>query len=113
MTKATYIQPGNSLDYDNTTNKIIEAGSVLDLVTRIGVAGNTILPGEVGSIHMFGVFEITKTKNEPIKQGTALYFDGTGMVTDEKEGDKTFTPSGYAAHDAAATEETIKVKLLG
>ena len=58
---ATYVQRGEALDYTNSTEAVIPAGSVISLTTRIGVAGTNIDPGAVGSIHVVGVFSMDKT----------------------------------------------------
>ena len=110
MSKATYIQRGESLDYKNPTSKLIEAGTVISMVSTIGVAGTNIPAGQVGSVHVIGVFEIEKTDSTEILFGTPVYFDGTGITA--TSGGST-TPAGYAAANAAAADTTIAVKLLG
>lgn len=107
MSKATYWQRGESLDYPNSGDSVIEANTIVDLGTRIGVIGTDINPGEKGSIHVTGVYAIEKTGGE-IAMGAAVYFDGTGITTDTSG-----TPAGYAAAAAEADAETILVKLLG
>lgn len=107
MAKATYWQRGESLDYVNSGETVIEANTIVALGTRIGVIGTDINPKERGSIHVTGVFEIAKTGGE-IAMGAAVYFDGTGITT-ETSG----TPAGYAAADAGADDATVLVKLLG
>ena len=71
---ATYVQRGEALDYTNSTEAVIPAGSVVSLTTRIGVAGTNIDPGAVGSIHVVGVFSMDKTDSEEVAMGDALYF---------------------------------------
>lgn len=118
--EARYIQKGESLDYLNTSDEKIKAGSVISLVTRIGVAGCDIAPGEVGSVEVVSVFEMPKSGKTAIPVGTAVYYDGTG-ITDEKErtaedeeGTKTANiPAGYAVASAAADATMVRVKLLG
>lgn len=108
MSKAAYWQRGESLDYVNKTTAVIEANTIIDLGTRIGVAGTDINPGEKGSVHVTGVYEIAKTGTEEIAMGAAVYFDGTGITNDTSK-----TPAGYAAAEAGADAEIILVKLLG
>lgn len=108
MSKATYWQRGESLDYVNDGTAVIEANTIIDLGTRIGVAGTSINPGEKGSLHVTGVYEIAKTGTEAIAMGAAVYFDGTG-ITNAEGG----TPAGYAAGAAEASASTILVKLQG
>lgn len=108
MSKATYWQRGESLDYINSGDAVIEANTIIDLATRIGVAGTDINPGEKGSLHVTGVYEIQKTGTDAIAMGAAVYFDGTGIT-----GATGGTPAGYAAADAKAGDTVILVKLLG
>ena len=108
MAKATYWQRGESLDYKNNESTVIEANSIIDLGTRIGVAGTDINPDEVGSVHVTGVYEIEKTGTGEIAMGAAVYYDGTGITSDTSG-----TPAGYAAAAAEADATVILVKLLG
>ena len=108
MAKATYWQRGESLDYLNSGSTVIEANTVIALGTRIGVAGTDINPGEKGSLHVTGVYEIAKTGTGEIAMGAAVYFDGTGITSAEGG-----TPAGYAAAAAGANDTVILVKLLG
>lgn len=108
MSKAAYWQRGESLDYKNSGNAVIEANTIIDLKTRIGVAGTSINPGETGSVHVTGVYEIEKTATGAIEMGAAVYFDGTGITTATGG-----TPAGYAAAAAEADAEVVLVKLLG
>ena len=107
MSKATYWQRGESLDYVNSGDTVIEANTIVALGTRIGVVGTDINPKERGSIHVTGVYEIAKTGGA-ISMGAAVYFDGTGITTSSSG-----TPAGYAAADAAADDAVVLVKLLG
>ncbi len=109
MSKAAYWQRGESLDYVNDTTAVIEANTILPIEGRIGVAGTSINPGEKGSLHVTGVYEIAKTGTAEIKMGAAVYYDGTG-ITDTESGN---TPAGYAAQTAAAEDTVILVKLMG
>lgn len=109
MSKAAYWQRGESLDYANNTDAVIEANTIIALSGRIGVAGTSINPGEKGSLHVTGVYEIAKTGTNAIDMGAAVYFDGTG-ITDTANGN---TLAGYAAQAALAADTVILVKLQG
>ena len=120
MSKARYVQRGETLDYFNGTEDIIRAGEVIPLITRIGVAGTEIPPGKTGSIHVCGAFEIPKTGESAILMGTAVFFDGIGITDKEKEdaaddGGETvsYVPAGYAAAGAQQGDTVVLVKLLG
>ena len=108
--KAEYLQRGEALDYKNGTEAAIPAGSVIELGSRIGVAGTDIPIGGLGSVHVLGVFSMPK-KAEEIKMGDALYFDSKsegGQLT--KTGSEGTTPAGYAAADAATTYLLFSLK---
>lgn len=109
MSKASYWQKGDSLDYKNTTEAIIPADTIVSLNTRIGISGNNIGIGETGSLHVVGVFEIPKLETDDITLGAAVYYDGT-QITLKADGN---TPAGYAVQAAAATATKVLVKLLG
>lgn len=109
MSKAEYWQRGEALDYTNATNDTIPANTIVQISTRLGVTGTDIAPGEVGSLHVGGVWEITKTGTSAIAMGQTVYFDGTG-ITDAADGN---VEAGYAAADAAADATSILVKFRG
>lgn len=109
MSKAKYWQQGDSLDFRNSGDEMIETGSIVSLVSRIGIAGTNIGVDEVGSVVVTGVFEMEKTDTTEIPMGTLVYFDGTGITA---TADKN-VPAGYAADASSASDETVKVKLLG
>ena len=58
--KASYWQRGETLDYVNSTSDVIEAGTVLDLTSRIGIIEDNINPGEQGCVNVTGVFQMEK-----------------------------------------------------
>lgn len=107
--KAMYLQRGETLDYKNTTDATIPAGSVVAIKTHIGVAGTDILPGATGSLHVSGVFTMAKADGKEVVMGDALYMDTeSDNLTTEAEGN---VPAGYAAADAASTDPTVQVNI--
>lgn len=111
MSKATYWQKGEQLDYKNSTSTTIVANSVIKIGTRIGIAGNTIDPGETGSVVMVGVFEMVKTSTNEITAGTDVYYDATADGITETDTSNILV--GYAVQTAVASATTILVKLKG
>ncbi len=109
MSKAVYIQKGESLDYKNNGTEKIAAGDVVLIGTLLGVAGCDIAVGEVGSVHVTGVYKLAKTSSNAITMGTEVYYDGTGIT----EAAESNTRVGYAAAGAATTDSEILVKLIG
>lgn len=111
MMKASYCQRGEALDYTNGSTLKIEAGDVINLTTRIGVAGTEIMSGATGSVHVVGVFKMDKAASEAISIGTAVYYDDTNeCITATAESN---VPAGYAVSSALASDPYVYVKLLG
>lgn len=114
---AQYLQRGEALDYKNSTTKVIPAGAIITIGSRLGVAGTEIAPGQIGSLHMGGVWTIKKTGTAAIEMGQTLYFDGTGITDAAKggSGDSStpYVEAGYAAASAGADDSTVLVKLRG
>ena len=118
--KAIYYQRGETLDY--IPEAAMEAGAVVPLGTRIGIADAPTPAGELGHIHVTGVFILDKAAEE-IKMGAAVYYDSeadaitTTASTEVTEGEAKKTvgnvPAGYAVAAAPAADATVLVKLLG
>ncbi len=105
---AVYVQRGEALDYKNSTENAILAGTVILIGKRIGVAGCEIPAGGMGTVHMTGVFEIPK------KSGVALNLGDDVVFTEDDGIDKAAADvMGYAVKAAAAGDATAVVKLLG
>lgn len=106
--KAIYYQRGETLDY--IPEEDMETGAVVPLGTRIGIAAAPTPAGELGHIHVTGVFILNKAAEE-IKMGASVYYDAAADAVTATEGSNV--PAGYAAADAAAADATVLVKLLG
>ena len=88
-------------------------GDVVDLATRIGVAGNDIPAGETGAVHVVGVFEIPKATGA-VTVGQALYWDKAAEnITTAAGSSPANTPAGWAVAAAGSSDATVLVKLLG
>lgn len=109
MAKATYIFKGETIDYTNpSTTKAIEAGDIVNLTSRIGVAATDIPASGLGSLNIVGVFALPKTASLAISLGEAVYFNASsGAVTKTN----TDVPCGFAVAAAAASDATVLVKI--
>lgn len=106
---AKFWQKGEVMDY-TTSDADVANGDVINLSTRIGIAGDDIAKGETGPVYVEGVFEIAKATGA-ISLGAAVYFDKTNKnISTTSSGN---TPAGYAFAAAAAADTTVLVKLLG
>lgn len=109
MSKATYWQRGDSIDFENATEATIEANEVVVFGEHVGIAGTDIAPGTVGSLYVTSVFEIPKD-DAAIGAGASVYIvDGAASATKGSTG----VLAGYAVQAAAADDATVKVKLQG
>ncbi|WP_312071827.1 DUF2190 family protein [Anaerotignum propionicum] len=109
MAKATYVQEGNTLDYRNLGSEKIEAGDIISLTTRVGVAGTDMEVGSLGSVAVTGVFSMPKATGA-IALGALVYFNTTqGKITTTN----TDVPAGFAIATATSSDATVLVKLLG
>lgn len=104
-----YLNRGETLDYKNETGAVIEYGTVLAVgTTRIGIAAADIPAGELGAVHVEGVFKMPKKNDETITFGADLYWDDVA----EKVTTATKTAvAGYAIAAAAESDEAVYVKL--
>ena len=107
MASAAFWQRGESLDYKNTGLTTIEANTIVAYGSRIGVIGCEIAPGEVGSLHVTGVFNMPKTGASAIAAGDEVYWDGNG-ITDVSSSN---TKAGFAAQAAGASDTEILVSI--
>lgn len=110
MASANYWQRGETLDYLNSGNDKIDAGSIIVLGARVGIAGCDIAAGQLGSVHVEGVYAFPKKDSTAIVQGAEVYWDAeTPGVTATEDDD--YIKIGYAAQAAQATDTTILVKI--
>lgn len=127
MASASYWQRGESLDYVNSGDTKINAGTVILYGSKIGIAGCDIPAGGTGSIHVEGVFEMPKDYGESGKAltaGQAVYWDNSNSVikaavaqvvgTGGDAGKVTTEASavhGYAVKAALTTDQTALIKI--
>lgn len=107
MSKASFWQRGETIDYTNETTETIEANTIITFGSRIGVAGTDILPGETGSLHVTGVFEFPKSETEIVIGGDVYYSESNGITASSADGIK----AGFAVAGAAAGSSTVLVKI--
>lgn len=108
---AKYWQRGETIDYTPTDD--LTNGDVVDLATRIGVAGDDIAAGETGAVHVVGVFEIPKATGA-VTVGQALYWDKAAEnITTAAGSSPANTTAGWAVAAAGSSDATVLVKLLG
>lgn len=113
--KASYWQKGESLDYINPTKKRIEAGTVLILGKRIGIAGTDIEVGALGSVHVSGVYEFDKKDKEELAVGSEVYWTEDGITSAASSGEGTSASSnvmaGFVAVKSSSDSQKVLVKI--
>lgn len=112
---AKYWQRGETIDYTPTDD--LANGDVVNLATRIGVAGDDIAAGETGAVHVVGVFEMPKATGT-VTVGQALYWDAaaeniTTVASTGSDPVVNNVPAGWAVAAAGSSDTTVLVKLLG
>lgn len=109
MAKAIYRYKGETIDYINpSATTAIEAGEIVNLTSRIGVAATNIPASGLGSLNVVGVFELPKTASLEIAAGDLVYFSkSTNAVTKTN----TDVPCGFAVAAAGASDATVCVKI--
>lgn len=106
--EAIYCQKGDIIDY--TAAEALAFGDVVDLTTRIGVAGADISEGGTGPVHLTGVYQIPKATGA-VTVGQALYWakEAQNLTTTADSN----TPAGWAVSSATNEAPDVLVKLLG
>ncbi len=109
MSKAAYQYRGEAIDFENGTGAKIEALDLVAVGGHVGVAAADIENGEIGGLHMTGIFEVPKDA-AAINLGADVYLV-SGEASATQGGDGVFMGYAVAATDAA--DETVLVKLMG
>lgn len=112
MEKAIYWQKGNSIDYTNTTDTVIESNSIVPFGSHIGIAGGNIGAGETGVLFVEGVFKLPKGEEE-IALGDSVYFDAEKGVMTKTASNPEDMPAGYTVEAASSAAAMVLTKLLG
>lgn len=111
MSKAEYWQRGETLDFVNSTGKVIEANTIIVLGQRMGVAGTEIPAGEKGTVHVEGIYSFPKAKSTAITAGALVYWDKTNNCLTTTSTSSIL--AGYAAEAAGENDATVLVKING
>ncbi len=115
--QARFIQEGGAIDYRPSGD--VDAGSVVVLGAHVGISKVPIPANALGALAIEGLFDVVKV-NGVINDGAAIFWDadgnplngtaGTGCAT-TVSGGNTFM--GFAVGQAGATDETVRLDLVG
>jgi predicted RecA/RadA family phage recombinase len=104
-----YIQRGETIDYTNPGPQPLAYNDVVNLTTRIGIAGENISVGATGSAHVVGVYELPAINNAAFAVGEQLYWDPVaGVLTNVAQNN---VPAGWATEPKALADTTARVKI--
>ncbi len=84
MSKASYWQRGETLDYKNTGSSTIEANTVVELTGRVGIAGTDIAPGAEGDLHWKNICREGSGMTIDLKHITVAFDYASGDIADIK-----------------------------
>lgn len=107
--KARYIQRGESIDFVPTAD--VAAGDILKLGKLIGIAKLDIKTGELGSLALVGVYEITKVGLAEFAQGALVAYDFENGFATTAEISPDSTPIGHAVSAAGRSDTTVLVRI--
>ena len=103
---AIFYQTGDVIDY--TAAEALSFGDVVDLSTRIGVAGADIAKDAAGPVQVTGVYRIPKASGA-VTVGQALYWAKSAKnLTTTADSN---TPAGWAVAPAASGDPDVLVKI--
>ena len=103
---AIFYQTGDVIDY--TAAEALSFGDVVDLSTRIGVAGADIAKDASGPVQVTGVYRIPKASGA-VTVGQALYWAKSAKnLTTTADSN---TPAGWAVAPAASEDPDVLVKI--
>src|SRR5699024_408326 len=103
---ASFVKVGDVIDY--TAAEDLSSGDVVDLTTRIGVAGAAIARDAAGPVQVTGVYRIPKATGA-VAVGQALYWAKSAKnLTTTADSN---TPAGWAAAPAESEDPDVLVKI--
>lgn len=103
---AIFVQLGDVIDY--TAAEDLSFGDVVDLSTRIGVAGAAIARDAAGPVQVTGVYRIPKATGA-VTVGQALYWAKSAKnLTTTADSN---TPAGWAVAPAESEDPDVLVKI--
>ena len=104
--QARFIHDGKSIDFFPDTN--IPAGSVIVLGSLVGVTKLDLPAGQIGAIHVVGVYDIVKG-NVAIPLGSKVYWDAAAQQAVLTSTGNTLLGAAVAA--AVAEDSLVRVRL--
>ena len=106
---AEFVHAGDAVDY--TPSAALAAGAVVVLEDLVGVVKRAIPAGELGALHVAGVFDFPKETGggKDIPAGKKVYWDATPGIVKKTASGATYL--GKAVLAAGEDDETVRVRL--
>lgn len=76
--KAKFVQRSDSVDF--TPERDMAAGEIVRLGNLIGVVKLPIAAGNLGSLSLTGIYDVTKSASESFAAGECVYCDPNGKI---------------------------------
>lgn len=111
MTTARFIHDGDAVDF--TPSAEVKAGDVVVQGDLIGIAKLDMVAGQLGTLAVTGVFDITKATGEgtDITAGAKLWWNATNSHVEKTDGSGAHKYLGKAVRAALTTDATVRVRL--
>ena len=106
--EAVRIQEGDVVDY--TATSVVANGDIIPLTDRVGIALNDAVIGDVISLELEGVFEMTATTADAIAFGDVVYFNATSRTVTTTATGNTFAGIAVSAK-AGTVAGTVLIKI--
>lgn len=105
MPTASYVAPGNKLDY--TPGSAVDAGDVVVLGSCVCVADDDIAANTLGAVSCSGVWRLPCHSGATAAQGALINWYATSSIAHASTG----VAAGYLAKARAAADTTVDVLL--
>ena len=115
MPQATFIDPGEAIDFTPVT--LVAAGDVVVQGTLVGIARTALPAGRSGSLAVRGLFDVVKGATT-FAAGAAVYWIPGGLPLGGTVANGAAVPTstsvllGYAVRAASATDLTVRVAVV-
>jgi predicted RecA/RadA family phage recombinase len=109
MAIAQFKQNGRTIDYANSSGSTIDYGEVTVINDFIGIAGEDILNGATGSMHLEGVFEIPAASGDTFSAGDPVYWNASTEQITATPGTNAY--AGIVTQEKTSGQEVAEVKI--
>jgi len=102
-----YVQRGEVIDIKNSGGLPIRTGTVVNLTTRIGIAAADTPVGQIGGVHVIGIFDIPAVTTEAFTVGQEVYWNGAYITSNTT----STIPAGWIVEPKTTSKAIARVKI--